>query len=103
MSTLTIYSPALPSPPAWEPPDAPAPPAKPIDDDPFAHGQLPGLRLWTDASGKHQVMARFVGVVDGQVRLQKADGQFVRIVPDRLSAADRQFVEQQATLAALGR
>lgn len=99
--------PAQPAPPAdkpaEKPADAPAPPAKPIDDDPFAHGQLPGLRLWTDASGKHQVIARFVAVVDGQVRLQTADGQFVRIVFDRLSVADRRFVEQHATVAALGR
>jgi hypothetical protein len=82
-------------------PAAPAEPAKPKAekpakvDDPFGQNRTDSLRLWTDASGQHQVEARFVSLQDGTVRLQRENGRYVRIVLDNLSVADQQFVAQQ--------
>jgi hypothetical protein len=45
------------------------------------------------------VNARFVGIVDGQVRLQKANGRYVRIEMNLLCAADRNLVERIKMLA----
>ena len=51
------------------------------------------LKTWADASGRYRIEARFVGVVEGGVvRLQRADGRFVRVAIDRLSASDQQWV-----------
>ena len=51
--------------------------------------------MWTDASGKYQLQASFVSFCDGSVRLQKADGGYVRIAYDYLSATDQVFVLDQ--------
>jgi hypothetical protein len=70
--------------------------AKP--DDPFGDGSsndVKTLRMWTDASGQYQLEARFVSFQDGTVRLQKANGGYVRIAYDLLSASDRDFVLHQ--------
>jgi hypothetical protein len=49
--------------------------------------------MWIDASGKYQVKARFVSLSsDGVVRLQKADGQYVRVALAKLSGDDRRVV-----------
>jgi hypothetical protein len=104
-----------PPPPAAEPAAAPAPVEKPADqpaekteekpaekpdakktekgfDDPFST-DTNALKTWVDASGRYRIEARFVGVVEGGVvRLQRADGRFVRVAIDRLSATDQQWV-----------
>ena len=60
------------------------------------------LRMWTDASGKYQVEARFVSFQDGTVRLQKANGRYVRIAYDLLCSVDQDFVlNQDQSLLAL--
>ena len=56
-----------------------------------AANDVKALRMWTDASGKYQLEARFVSFQDGTVRLQKANGGYVRIAYDRLSDGDRDF------------
>jgi len=72
------------------------PPTPPVDQDPFSSNSAPGMRLWTDISGRYHCEARFVGLVDGNsVRLQRVDGHYVRIVLEKLSLADQQFVQQQ--------
>ena len=48
--------------------------------------------MWTDASGKYQIEARFVSFQDGTVRLQKANGRYVRIGYDLLCWADQDLV-----------
>jgi hypothetical protein len=53
------------------------------------------LRQWVDASGQHKIEARLVSFHDGTVRLQKANGRFVRIAYERLGMADQRFVLQQ--------
>ncbi len=54
------------------------------------------LRQWTDATGKHSIQAEFVELKDGKVRLRKEDGKEVTIPLEKLSEADRKFVEQQS-------
>ena len=84
--------------PVEQPAPAPAPekPAAPkADDDPFAANENNSLRQWTDASGKYQIEARFVNSADGFVRLQRADGRFVRIELTKLCAADQGFILSQ--------
>jgi hypothetical protein len=85
-------------PKAVEPPKAPGlsptPKKEEKKDDPFGSTQsdVQGLRMWTDASGKYQVQARFVSFQDGAVRLQKANGRFVRIAYDLLCTMDQSLV-----------
>ena len=94
--------------PAPAVPDAKTPEKapKPADkDDPFGAGgsnDVKTLRMWTDASGKYQIEARFVSFLDGSVRLQRADGHYVRIAYDRLCSVDQSFVlnQDQSLLAA---
>ncbi len=72
------------------------PPTPPVDTDPFSSNDAQDVRLWTDISGQYHCEARFVALMDGNsVRLQQADGRYVRIVLDKLSLADQQFVQQQ--------
>ena len=69
-----------------------APAEKPTEPDPFSQNDR-GLRNWTDSSGQYAVEARYIGTLDdGTVRLQKSDGQYVRVSLRRLSAADQTFV-----------
>lgn len=88
--------PAPPEPAAPEPAPPALPPTPPLDTDPFSSNGAPGVRMWTDISGKYHCEARFVGLMDGSfVRLQRPDGQYVRILLEKLSLADQQFVRQQ--------
>lgn len=50
-------------------------------------------RIWTDKSGKHQIKATFVDVVDGVVRLERPNGDISRIPLDKLSDADQGFIQ----------
>jgi hypothetical protein len=50
-------------------------------------------RIWTDNSGKHQIRAKFVDVVDEVVRLERPNGDISRIPLAKLSDADRGFIE----------
>jgi len=82
-----------------EPADGPVPPPvkKPAAQpaplaDPFSSNDG-GLRIWTDATGKYRVEARFVRVLnDDSIRLQKADGCYVRVALSRLSDVDQKFI-----------
>jgi hypothetical protein len=59
-----------------------------------------GMRLWTDNTGKHQVRARLVMVLDGKVRLEKETGRFTTVPFERLSMGDLAFVRHQAPAVA---
>jgi hypothetical protein len=52
-------------------------------------------RKWTDAGGAYAVVAEFVELKDGVVRLRREDGRIARIPLDRLSEADQQFVRRK--------
>jgi hypothetical protein len=97
-------APEAPKPDAPKPdapkPDAPkapkAPEKKPAEkEDPFGSNDSKTLRMWTDASGKYQVEGRFVSFQDGTVRLQKANGRYVRVVYGQLCSVDQDFVLNQ--------
>ncbi len=103
--------PAVPDKPAEPPktpetpkaPDAPKAPEKP-KDDPFgnADNDVKALRTWTDASGKYQIEARLVSFENGTVRLQKANGRYVRVAYDLLCSVDKDYVlNQDKSLMAL--
>jgi hypothetical protein len=50
-------------------------------------------RIWTDKSGKHQIRAKFVDIVDGVVRLERPNGDISRVPLDKLSEGDQGFVQ----------
>lgn len=52
------------------------------------------LRTWTDSEGRYSVQAKLSGVVNGKVRLVCEDNEELEIQLDRLSEADRQYVEE---------
>jgi phosphatidylethanolamine-binding protein (PEBP) family uncharacterized protein len=56
----------------------------------------PDMRVWKDAEGLFEIEASFVLARDGQVRLLKHDGSLVWVPLNKLSAADRAWVEQRA-------
>ncbi len=49
-------------------------------------------REWTDDTGKHHTKARLLKVENGQARLEKPDGSVISVPLDKLSEADRQFI-----------
>ncbi len=57
-------------------------------------------RVWIDNTGKFQVTAQLVVVLDGKVRLLKDTGRFTTVPFERLSEADLQYVLDYAKLAA---
>jgi S1-C subfamily serine protease len=53
------------------------------------------MRTWTDRSGKHHIKAKFLGMEGGKVKLEKANGDVLRIPPTSLSDEDRQFIGEE--------
>jgi formylglycine-generating enzyme required for sulfatase activity len=53
-------------------------------------------RKWTDRMGKYTIQAEFVDFKDGKVQLRQENGKEVTIPIEKLSDADRQFVQQQS-------
>jgi hypothetical protein len=96
---------AAPAPaPIEEATPAPVPAAAaPKPNDPFADpfqtaidGRLP-VRQWVDNSGTFRVKGRLILILDGKVRLLKETGRTTTVPLNRLSDADRQYVEQVIT------
>ncbi|MEM8670824.1 MAG: SHD1 domain-containing protein [Planctomycetota bacterium] len=56
----------------------------------------PEVRTWSDSSGRFKIEASFVEMVDGKVRLKRADGKFLTPLPlEKLSKDDQEYVKQQ--------
>jgi hypothetical protein len=91
------FAPLPTSPAANEKPAAPLvlePTLKKLDMlTPGADGRLP-LRQWTDDSGKFNVEAKLVLILDGKVRLLKETGRTTTVAIERLSKADRAYVAE---------
>ena len=51
-------------------------------------------RIWTDSSGLHKRLARFVRIEGTQVILQNAQGRTTRVEVQNLSTADQLFLDQ---------
>jgi hypothetical protein len=97
----TPAEPPAAKPKAEEPEDKPEDPFAPPAVDPFSQNDSP-LRTWTDISGRHHVVARLVAVLDGDVvRLEKADGGYVRVAFDRLSTLDQRVVRDRHQAVAM--
>lgn len=60
--------------------------------------KMKGFRMWTDNSSTFQVMAKYVGVDDKSVQLQREDGRKLKVPLDRLSKEDCQIVERLRSL-----
>lgn len=64
----------------------------------LAPGSLPA-REWTDVSGQHHREAEYLSQRDGQVWLSGAGGKTYKVTLDKLSDADRAYVESLETSA----
>jgi endonuclease YncB( thermonuclease family) len=66
----------------------------------LAHSLAPAqdrsVRTWTDDTGRFQIVAEYLGYVDGKVSLRKQDGQTVVVPVDRLSRSDQALVKSLA-------
>ena len=58
-----------------------------------SEGRLP-VREWTDNSGQFRVQGRLTLILEGKVRLLKETGRTTTVPLDRLSPADRDYVEE---------
>ena len=58
----------------------------------------PNARTWTDATGRFQEEAEFVGLIDGAVTLRKKDGRAAVVPWEKLSPVDQKWVQEQAGL-----
>lgn len=56
-------------------------------------------RTWKDKSGKFSIVATLVGVKDGIVTLKKVDGKEISLAVEKLSDADRAYLEKEAANA----
>jgi hypothetical protein len=52
------------------------------------------MRTWTDTSGTFHVKAKFRGVKDGKVQLEREGGQVISVPITKLSEADQKFIGQ---------
>jgi hypothetical protein len=50
-------------------------------------------RTWTDKTGKFSTEAEFVSVENGFVKLKKTNGKTIKLELEKLSQADREFIE----------
>ena len=60
---------------------------------PGTDGRLP-VREWRDDSGKFQIKARLILILDGKVRLLKETGRTTTVPVARLSSADQAYVNE---------
>lgn len=60
-----------------------------------AEGTPPELRMWSSARGQFTIKATFVRLANGKVRLRKEDGTEIDVDEEKLSAADRAFIEHK--------
>ena len=49
-------------------------------------------RTWSDASGKHEIKAKYSGAISGKVKLVKEDGSAVWIPLEKLSDEDQKWI-----------
>ena len=50
------------------------------------------VRAWTDRSGQHQVQAKYLGMEEGKVKLERTDGKVILVPVESLSEADQRFI-----------
>jgi hypothetical protein len=52
------------------------------------------MRQWVDNSGEFRVKGRLILILEGKVRLLKETGRTTTVPMERLSDADRRYVEE---------
>jgi hypothetical protein len=52
------------------------------------------MRTWTDDTGRFSIEAEFIEVLEGKVRLKKADGQIISLPLAKLSTDDQAFLRE---------
>ena len=52
-------------------------------------------REWTDSSGTHKIEAELVKLDGEVVHLENADGKIVKVLLDKLSEVDQEFVRRE--------
>lgn len=67
----------------------------PSDEPPPAEPEKPKAigRTWASADGKFTIEAEFAGMSVGIVRLRKSDGSEIKVPLDKLSQADKDWIE----------
>ncbi len=71
------------------------PPWNPVSSgETFNDRPAPTLRDWTSSSGAFHAGAKFAGLVEGQVQLNKAAGGQVLVPLDKLSVNDRKYIKE---------
>lgn len=77
--------------------DAKTKPRETAKDKPSEDRQAnaPDFRDWSDATGKFHRTAKFRGSVGGLVKLELKDGSTVRIPLEKLSDADREYIQKR--------
>ena len=60
-----------------------------------AKAQARQVRTWTDASGKFRVTAKFRGMVNQVVKLEREDGTVISVPLEKLSDADQECIRQR--------
>lgn len=73
------------------PEEAPTPEPEPVPE-PAPPTPAFESRIWVDQSGAFNVTAKLLAVEDGRVRLEKENGETVRVPLDRLSNVDRNYL-----------
>jgi hypothetical protein len=53
------------------------------------------LRTWTDSSGKFKIQAKFRGVINQKVKLEREDGSILNLPLEKLSDEDQDFVKKR--------
>ncbi|MGO9112464.1 MAG: trypsin-like peptidase domain-containing protein [Thermoguttaceae bacterium] len=53
------------------------------------------LRNWSDSTGTYHIQARFRGIKDGKLSLERSDGKVIAIPVEKLSDADRRFIGEE--------
>ncbi len=49
-------------------------------------------RIWADKSGKFEIRATYVDVIDGKIRLERPNGTITRVLIKKLSEADQKYI-----------
>jgi hypothetical protein len=57
-----------------------------------AKAQARPARTWTDASGSFSVTAKFRGMVNEVVKLEREDGSVINVPLEKLSEADQECI-----------
>lgn len=69
---------------------------QPLFDEPLPEVEpTPELREFSDATGKFRVMAQFVSMNNGKVKLKKADGTEVEVPLEKLSNDDQLWIKNR--------